>query len=217
MSSPRPDQAPARGPKPRLSRQQIIDAALEMLEDHEASAMRLRDLSGRLGVGVMTLYGYFGSRERLEEALVEAVMPHPASEDDLAWDESLRRLVLDIRDVYVRYPGVAEIMASRSMESAAVTRLREQALELISRSGLTPIQTVWAAGVVGNYIMGFAQARGRHDQARDDARAAQYASSESDVLQRFASLYAEHTSTDAMAFGIDVIIRGLRALADQPG
>lgn len=207
----------ARGPKPRLSREQIVATALEMLQEPDAGSMRMRDLSGRLGVGVMTLYGYFESRELLEEAAVEAVMPAPPAEDERPWHELLRDLVLDIRNVYLRYPGVAEIMAGRSMDSPAITRLRERALELISRSGLEPMETVWAAGAVGSYITGIAQARGRArpDPERDAARVRMHTSSESLVLRRYATLYPEHMSAEATAFGLDLMIRGLLGLAAE--
>ena len=54
-----------------LDRQQVVDEALELLDDEGLDALSLRALAGRLGVQAPTLYWHIGSKAELLDALAD--------------------------------------------------------------------------------------------------------------------------------------------------
>src|ERR1700739_4842661 len=61
-----------------LDAEQVIDAALAILDADGLEGVSFRRLSADLGVSHMTLYGYFDSKEALLEALVARTLAVPS-------------------------------------------------------------------------------------------------------------------------------------------
>ena len=96
------------GPRPRFSRDELLDEALDILAVDGPDGLSLRRLAGRVGVTARALYGYFESKSALEAALVERVMPAPPPLDpNKSWHEQLRAYVMRIHDAFVNQPGAA--------------------------------------------------------------------------------------------------------------
>jgi TetR/AcrR family transcriptional repressor of mexCD-oprJ operon len=105
-----------RGPRSDAARNRdaILDAAIELLGDDPRAT--LADIATRAGVGRVTLYGHFSSREQLiEAALIRTIDRSEAelSTIDLSGDpmEALERLVTRswrIVDTFHQLLGVAE-------------------------------------------------------------------------------------------------------------
>ena len=72
-----------RGRPPRLSRDAILMAALDMLEREPGLAFSLNGLARALKVTPMALYTYFGSRDDLLQALTERLLSGRSTSDML--------------------------------------------------------------------------------------------------------------------------------------
>ncbi len=69
MPSPQSRAAPP--PRPRLTREAVLDAASGLVSQHGPQALTMRKLAAELGTAVTSIYWHVGNRESLLEALVE--------------------------------------------------------------------------------------------------------------------------------------------------
>ncbi|HTD79067.1 MAG TPA: helix-turn-helix domain-containing protein, partial [Chloroflexota bacterium] len=59
----------SRRPRGSLTREQVVDAALQLADQHGFEALSMPTLARRLECGVMTIYGYVDSKEDLLDAI----------------------------------------------------------------------------------------------------------------------------------------------------
>lgn len=138
----------SRGPRSDAARNRdaILDAAIDLLGDDPRAT--LADIASRAGIGRVTLYGHYSSREDLiEAALIRTIDRSDAvlSALDLSGDpmEALARLVersWRIVDAFHQLLGVAEDALSND-------RIREHHAEPMARVGHL-VERGQAAGVM---------------------------------------------------------------------
>lgn len=127
MSQPR---GRRRGPVPAISRDDIVDAALE----HGLAHVTMRDVAERLGVSVQGLYHYVRTREDLLGAaaarLVGRVeLPEPG---DRPWPEWLRAVARSIRETLREHPGVAAQSVQAPQRDGANVQLLQRGVGVLS-------------------------------------------------------------------------------------
>jgi len=81
-----------RGRPPRLSRDQIIEAAVELLEREPDVALTIKRVAEAAGSAPMALYRYFPDREALLQAMADQVMAglQPTRPEGDTWQEQVR-------------------------------------------------------------------------------------------------------------------------------
>lgn len=83
---PAGDEAPRRGRPPKVSVDEVVDAAIELADRDGLSALSMRALADHLGVGAMTLYSYVASKDDLVVLMLDQVLGRtelPPLEGDL--------------------------------------------------------------------------------------------------------------------------------------
>ena len=70
---PAEEQPPKRGPRQRVSVDEIVDQAVEIADADGLDAVSMRTLASRLGVGAMTLYTYVANRSDLIVLMADQV------------------------------------------------------------------------------------------------------------------------------------------------
>ena len=74
------DRSPrTRGPKPGLTPEEVVQAAIGIADDEGLAALTMQAVSARLGFTTMAVYRYFPSKEALFDAIVDAGMGRPPS------------------------------------------------------------------------------------------------------------------------------------------
>lgn len=149
-----------RGPKPMLTRGEVIDAALGLVDEEGLAALNFRKLGTRLGVSAMTPYGYFSDKEELLGAMVEYAL-QPLSGDldtDASWDEQVRASMLDFNRALDTHPGLVELIIVES-EAEQLDQLRQRMLRLLQGVGLTRAQSADALRTLTSYVLGYALLR----------------------------------------------------------
>ena len=122
------DAAVVRGDEPPsarapLSRERIVDAALEFIDDQGLPGLSMRRLGTLLGVEAMALYRYLPGREQLLDAVVDRIVDEMASDPDVpdspehGWQDYLQRLAHGIRRVALAHPKAFPLVASRPAEA----------------------------------------------------------------------------------------------------
>lgn len=156
---------PASRSRVGLTHEAIVAAARELLEEHGIARVTMRRVAERLGVGTMTLYGYFADKDALLDAIIDAggagVAP-PAPEGD--WRSSLRTLMLALHAQLIEHPFLVELRLRRPIVSAQAMRWTEAALAILQRAGLSSGQAMQAFRPLFVYTFGHAAFTPREDE-----------------------------------------------------
>ena len=203
--------------RPRLTREQVAHAALELADAEGLEALSMRALADRLGVGTMTLYGYFRSKGELLDAVVDAAvgegeLPQPAGD----WKEQLRAVVLYARQSLLRHPSLVELRVRRPVLRPEALRFSERCLGILRGGGFDVREGTAAFRLIFTYTFGFA-ALSPAETTEDDRRAAFAALAALPPDEYPALTEAREEATRAMGgeevfeYGLDRILDGLEA------
>lgn len=125
---------------PVLSRARAVEIAIAVLDAEGPGAVTMRRVARDMGVPLMSLYRHVRSKDDLEGAVVEALVSgvRPQSRGD-GWDAALRAWAVAYREMVMRHPTAAPLLATRP---AAAYRGRaddvEAALHALAVEGLSP-------------------------------------------------------------------------------
>lgn len=160
MSTVRPSK---RGRPARISRQEILKAALKLLERGDGQ-ITMTGLARSLGVAPMTLYGHVQNREDLIEGVSALVLDQLelTIDNDCPWQQQVRQWVIAVRDHLLSYPQVVKLLG-RGQLPVAWVRLHCKLIRLLQSAGFDHQALADAARWVPQYTIGvvmLAQARG---------------------------------------------------------
>jgi AcrR family transcriptional regulator len=116
----------------------------------------MRDLASELGVGTMTLYGYFSSKDEL----IDATLDRAAEEVEFPprrgpWRAQLRTLVGEVYRVLRKYPAGVQVRARRPILSAGVLRTTDAAMGIMAEAGFDKREAARAWRSLFTYTFGF--------------------------------------------------------------
>lgn len=102
---------PGRGPKPGLSLERIVDAAIRVADRDGLDAVSMSRVAKELGASTMALYRYVDAKDELLQLMVDAVYgPPPApTADGEPVREALRRWAWGVLRVYRAHPWVLRV------------------------------------------------------------------------------------------------------------
>ncbi|WP_296666276.1 TetR/AcrR family transcriptional regulator [Demequina sp.] len=215
------------GRRPKLSRQRVIEAALELADRDGIEALTIRALADRLGTRPMSIYHYVDGKDAVLDGLVEHVfaeMEAPAA--DLDWREAIRRRCHSARAVLVRHPWSVPLLESRRSPGPELLRHHEAMLAALARGGLPLPLMAHAYAVLDSFVYGFAieeaslPAQGGEGMAEVAQEiAAAFQSGEYPHLVRLTS---EHVMRPGYSFGasfevgLEMLLAGFAAAASSP-
>ena len=131
--------------KPRLTRELVLSAALELVDDEGLDALTMRRLGQVLERDPMSLYRYAENRAALLDGVSELVLNELAIfPSDPDWKAQLRRIAHDLRLLALRHPNVIPLLVTRplstplGMRPLGTVRPLEQILALLIDAGFAP-------------------------------------------------------------------------------
>jgi TetR/AcrR family transcriptional regulator, tetracycline repressor protein len=148
---------PARRPRGSLSRQQVVEAALQLADQDGLEALSMLTLARRLKCGVMTIYGYVENKEDLLDAialrgLADVRLPRPLPGEPravlMAWGRALRLTLLE-------HPSLPMIFLSQAVIGPGIFQGVEALLGALSRGGMPATFGLHAIYAVVIYTAGF--------------------------------------------------------------
>ncbi len=201
--------------RPALSAEGIVDAATTLIERDGLRAFTMRALGRELGVSAMAVYGYFPSRDDLLAAVLDRFMATMDTDPVLGerWDDTLRRTMTSIYREDLSHPQLSSIEVESLVAGEGLARHTEKIVSLHLAQGMPVplLSQTWA--MVDAYLTGFidnAIAAAEEKAERDRAAARNGAPDALPLWQRIA---ADAYTDEAFAHGVEIIIRGVRALA----
>jgi AcrR family transcriptional regulator len=158
---------PSRGPKPTLTPDDVVMAAIEIADDQGLAALTMQAVSARLGFTTMAVYRYFPSKEALYDAIVDAGMglpPRPA-EPRATWREEVANVARAKRAMLISRPWLAELPFVAAPHGPNWLSWLEAVVDPLSATGLRPADVGEMLSIVDGYT------RGSSDTAISLARA----------------------------------------------
>jgi AcrR family transcriptional regulator len=125
----------------RLTRDDIVTAALEITERAGLGALSMRSLADELGVTPMATYHYVHNKTELIDLVLEAVMAAVAIPDPSTgtWSERLWKINRNTRKALAAHPGLAEALLERPPTPASRRHI-DATLACLREAGFSPAE-----------------------------------------------------------------------------
>lgn len=150
-----------------LTRDRIVQAALELARDQGLPGVSMRKLAQELGVEAMSLYHHVPNKRALLILMAErSLSTLPPVDPALPWTEQLVQLLDDIFRAGVRNPAMITVLTAQALDPNGVDgselsalQLTESVLSILAESGLEPRHRVHVYHSLINLVYGFVVAR----------------------------------------------------------
>jgi AcrR family transcriptional regulator len=216
-----------RGTRERLTRERIVEAALDIMDREGLEAVTMRHVAHTLGVEAMSLYNHVEDKEGILDGICELVMsrfvfPDPSQD----WETRAREAARAWRDLFRTHPSLIRLFAERRkpIQSPDALRPMEFALDVIQSIGLGEQEAVQAFRAFGAYLQGsimteanplVGEAAAEHRRAHDRL-AAELPVEEFPRLVEALPHLAACDPEQVFEYGLDLLIAGLKAKVDTP-
>ncbi|MFF0013671.1 TetR/AcrR family transcriptional regulator [Streptomyces sp. NPDC005374] len=181
--------------------EQVVETALGIIATEGYEALTMRRLAGALDTGPASLYAHVVNKADLDELLIgrlcaELVLPEP---DPAAWREQVRGVCAQMRDQYLKYPGISRAALAMTPTDLEIVRVGEGMLAILLAGGAAPQAAAWTIDALLLYVAAYclevsvARQRSVHDDAA-------WVVDRDELLRRFAALPSEafpHTTRHA--------------------
>jgi len=216
-----------RGRRRTLSEEEILDAALSLLDAGGPEAMSIRAIAARVGVAPNAVYTYFPDKAAVVRSLVErllgevdhGVFTRPAR----SWRQRVEAVAVELRAKLSAHPAAVGLMIGGPMDGPHALSLNEELLRLLGDAGLGPAEAARAAYLLIVYIFGaIALEVADQDGAgplppeaeRTAERRTRFAGTPADVFPRTAAAaptMASYITTEQYVWGLRRVLDGITA------
>lgn len=206
-----------------LSRDRIIEAAIELLDSSGEGGLTFRSLSERLATGPGALYWHVANKDDLVSAACDAIVARTLADGAVSAtpEHTLRELAGGLFDLIDLHPWVGSALAAAHGQ-LPIVRILERIGRQVRALGV-PDAAQWAtASVLLNYILGvgsqnaangqFARTRGIDRDAFLAALSAKWLALDPEdfaFTRSFADRLPTHDDRADFQAGIDVILDGI--------
>ncbi|MEU9137351.1 TetR/AcrR family transcriptional regulator [Streptomyces sp. NPDC048404] len=156
-------------------REEILDAAVAIADEHGVDAVSMRALADRVGVTPMALYRHVKDKSALLDGMVgrllTALLPADPAEH-VTWDARLRALAHAARKVTQEHPWAAHLLFSRPAVTPDGLRAVDIIYTALIEAGVPEPQVPRLERLISTFVIGFAasEASGRFAPGAGDPR-----------------------------------------------
>ena len=147
---------PTRGPKPVLSRTDVIQAAIQIAAGAGLAALTMHAVATQLGFTTMALYRYFPNKEALLDASVDMAMGTPPQRKGPreGWRQEIRHWAYAKRAMLCSHPWLAELPFVAAPHGPNWLSWHEAFLQTIADTHLSPEDMMDMLSIVHGYVGG---------------------------------------------------------------
>ncbi|SOZ66358.1 Tetracyclin repressor domain-containing protein [Cupriavidus taiwanensis] len=208
---------------PKIRRDQVIQAALDLLDQEGLDGLTLRKLALALDIQAPSLYWHFSGKQALMDAMADALVMNvvlPQSPDQ-PWDSRLRQIAAALRQALLKHRDGARVFAGTYVVSDHVLRISESMLEAFALAGVDVSRASTYSFSVLYYILGFVmeeQALGPHSEFDVASRKTAFEELAKRSYPRNLAAREAIFSTDfdaRFSTGLELIIAGVKQQASE--
>jgi AcrR family transcriptional regulator len=153
-SGPAARRGPSGGTKKPITVEAIIAAAFGIVEKEGYQALTMRRVATALETGPSSLYAHVVNKEDLDELLIGRLcaavdLPEP---DPAAWRQQVISVCGQLRDQYLRYPGISRAAFAVAPSNLDTLRVSEGMLGILLAGGIGPQAAAWAIDSLTLYV-----------------------------------------------------------------
>jgi AcrR family transcriptional regulator len=153
-SAPVTRRGPSRGTKQPITVDAIISTAFGIVEREGYEALTMRRVATALETGPSSLYAHVVNKEDLDELLIgrlcaEIDLPQP---DPVTWRQQAISVCTQLRDQYLRYPGISRAAFAVAPSNLDTLRVSEGLLAILLAGGVDPQAAAWAIDSLVLYV-----------------------------------------------------------------
>ncbi|GAA1586708.1 TetR/AcrR family transcriptional regulator C-terminal domain-containing protein [Kribbella sancticallisti] len=218
--------APARD---TLSREQIVKAAIELLDQEGLAGLSMRKLATKLASGATSLYWYVQTKDDLIDLVIDEIYGEvDVPEAELAgWRAGTLLFAHSLRATVLRHPWLPEVIYTRPSIGPKAVSLGSRGLALFGAAGFTSRDLDYAMGSVMAYVLGQASAEvAMHSAVKKSGRTVEEWTGDvmeqakatvddhpemQESLRRRSALDAAQLQNEYFAFGLDSLLDGIEA------
>ena len=151
-------QADAAAKRPPLTKERVLQAAVDLADRGGIEALSMRKLGQELGVDAMALYRHVRSKDDILDGIIQVIvseidLPDPGED----WKAALRQQIMTARLVMLRHPWAPRVLEERSTAGPAVLGYIDSVLAILDAGGFSIDMAHHALHVLGSRILGFNQ------------------------------------------------------------
>jgi len=211
-----------------LTRERVLRAAVDLVDQSEIASFTMRKLGNALGVEAMSLYNHVANKQELLDGMVDLVFSEielPATGTD--WRTAMRKRAVSARQVLARHPWAIPLVSSRTSPGPATLRHHDAVLGSLRSGGFSVEMAAHAFSVLDSYIYGFAMQEstlpfGDTEEETVEVATAMMAQVSADEYPHLTELTVEHILrpgydySHEFEFGLDLILDGLQQRLATP-
>ena len=143
-------------PRTGLTSEQIVRAAIDLMDTDGLEGLNMRSLGGRLDSAATAVYWHVGSKDNLialaaDEAWNEIPLPDLTTVD---WRTAAVRMATDLYAMLTRHPWLVQTFGSFLSYGPGKARHDDHALAIYEAAGLTHSRADQAAATVFTFVLG---------------------------------------------------------------
>jgi AcrR family transcriptional regulator len=156
---------PRTEPRIPLSRERVLQAAVDLADKGGIESLTMRRLAEALGAEAMSLYYHVANKQEVLDGIVDVVageindvvdqIDMPAT--GAAWKQAVRRRILSAREVLLRHPWAPSVLETRTNVSPAVVQYFDGLVGLMRNGGFSYDVAHHALHALGSRAIGFTQ------------------------------------------------------------
>jgi AcrR family transcriptional regulator len=157
-----------RGPKPRLSLADVVDAGVAIADAEGLAALSMRKVASRLGVGAMSVYTYVPGRSELVELMIDRVYgEHQIPDPRLPWRQRVEQWARETWRIYSAHPWLLDYNMARLPVGPNVLDVSEALYAALLAAGFGGAENVAIFNLIQWQLVGAARYMiGDADEAR---------------------------------------------------
>lgn len=150
-------EAPKRGPKPRLTAEKIVRAAIGVADAEGLDALSMRRIAEELDVSAMAIYTYVPGKAELIDVMVDRAFGELTPPSHTGWRARLEHIARDNWALFHRHPWLLRVTLARPPMGPNTIAKYETELRTVEGVGLTDLEMDSVVALV----TGFAESAAR--------------------------------------------------------